>query len=197
MATKKSQVRAQEGPSPPHQNWWATIPGLLTAFGTVIAATAGLITALKSAGILGHSNPTTQPTVVAPTAGASSETALRDPNSDPPIDAPMIGTTGWIYVGTRVRDQWKTTYAEGREPAKTLRIEGLPVRGMTYEVERGVNIRAKLPSAQIPGERPQMTDSKGTIDNAYKVKVDDVREILLTNPTRTWVWAHITVAARN
>jgi hypothetical protein len=189
-------MRAKKAPEV-KPNWWSTLPGLLTALGGAIAAVAGLVTALKGAGIIGAPAP------VAPTPSdlaqpaSSSQPKVGDPNSDPPIDAPMMGTTGWIYVGTRVRDQWKTTPQEGREPARTLRTEGIPVRGMTYEVERGVNIRELLPTAKVPGERPQMTKSKGTIDNTYKVKIDDVREMLLTNPTRTWVWAHITVAGRN
>src|SRR5262249_17321019 len=53
-----------------------------------------------------------------------------------------IGTSGWMYVGTRIGTEWRTTYAEGIEPALTLYTAGLPIRGMTYRVIRSVNLRS-------------------------------------------------------
>ena len=177
------------------QSWWATFPGFITALGGFVAGVAALLTALKSVGLLGA--PVVVPTasVPAPRASGASVGVSDASNIDQRLDAAMLGKTGWIYVGTRVGDQWRTTVAEGMEPAKTLRLDGLPVRGMIYNLERGVNVRDALPTAAA-GERPSMPNSLGALDIRYKVKVDDVREILLVNPTRVWVWAHITVAAR-
>lgn len=119
------------------------------------------------------------------------------PNTGMPTGSVAKGKVGWIYVGTRVDGKWETTREEGIEPAKTLDLEGLPIRGRTYRVLRGMNIRETLPKAIIPGERPQMPNSIGVIDNFYMVKVDDVREILITNPTRIWIWAHVTAIPGN
>lgn len=104
-----------------------------------------------------------------------------------------IGATGWIYVGTRVGDVWKTTPEEGAEPALTLKVDGLPASGQTYNLSNAVHLRAGLPEVPPDGSRPPMTDSKGAIGTGSQVKVDSVRFLDLTKPiARTWIWAHVT-----
>jgi len=111
-----------------------------------------------------------------------------------PADTPglVVGTTGWIYVGTRVNNVWQVTAKEGIEPALTLQTDNLPAAGQIYNVVRGIHLRADLPASQPDGSRPTMSDSKGTIDAGSRVKVDSVMPLELKNPTRTWIWAHVT-----
>jgi hypothetical protein len=172
------------------------LPGLLTAITGLVAAIAGLITALKAAGLIGAVPWISPPSTPTPVQHAAVASPLPNPESDAPTQAPRLGTTGWIYVGTRVNNQWRTTFEEGIEPARTLDFEGLPQRGMTYQLVHGVNIREEMPVSRVPGERPVMTKSVGALRDRYLVKVDDVREVLLTNPTRIWVWAHATVVGQ-
>jgi len=103
-----------------------------------------------------------------------------------------VGTTGWIYVGTRVNDTWQVTAEEGREPPLTLQTANLPVPGQVYNLVGSIHLRADLPVPQPDGSRPTMTDSKGTMNAGSTVKVDSVKSIELKNPTRTWIWAHVT-----
>ena len=102
-----------------------------------------------------------------------------------------IGSTGWIYVGTRIGGQWKKSGADGIEPSLTIETDGLPTHGVVYPVIVGVHLRGNLP--QVESGRPLMSDSKGAIAVGSRVKVDDIREITVANPTRIWVWAHVTL----
>jgi hypothetical protein len=40
-----------------------------------------------------------------------------------------------------------------------------------------------------------MPDMKMSIPPGSRVKVDNVRQIPLNNPSRTWVWAHVTIVS--
>ncbi|HEV2424145.1 MAG TPA: hypothetical protein VGZ29_04900 [Terriglobia bacterium] len=57
------------------QNWWTTVPGLLTALAGIITAVTGLILALHQAGVVGAGKPNfeRQPAQQAKAAGSSSE----------------------------------------------------------------------------------------------------------------------------
>ncbi|MCX6032024.1 MAG: hypothetical protein NT169_22350 [Chloroflexi bacterium] len=65
---------------PEHKSFWATLPGLLTAVGGIVAAIGTLITALVAAGVLGANKPT--PTVV-PTA--TPVAAVTAPSTPAPV----------------------------------------------------------------------------------------------------------------
>jgi hypothetical protein len=108
-----------------------------------------------------------------------------------------VGTTGWIYVGTRVDDAWRVTEAEGAEPALTLQTSNIPSPGQVYSVTNSIHLRADLPTLQSDGGRPTMGDSKGEITPGSTVKVDSVKSIDLKIPPRprTWIWAHVTLLA--
>ena len=104
------------------------------------------------------------------------------------------GTAAWIYVGTRIGDQWQKSQADGIEPVLTLEIAGLPVRGATYRVIRGVNLREAPLMQRLDGARPPMANSKGTIGIGSVVKVDDFTRVeVKETELRIWVWAHVTV----
>jgi len=104
------------------------------------------------------------------------------------------GTAGWIYVGSQINDQWQKSQADGIEPALTLDVQNLPVRGKTYKVIQGVNLRDAAPIQRNDKSRPPMSNSKGTIGIGSIVKVDDIAEVEIDEPElRTWIWAHVTV----
>ena len=106
----------------------------------------------------------------------------------------LTGTTAWIYVGTMIDNQWQKSQVDGREPPLTLEVSGLPVRGATYRVIRGVNLREAAPTPRTDGSRPPMTNTKGTVGIGSILKVDDVTKVELKDTEqRTWIWAHITV----
>ena len=155
-----------------HTNWWATLPGALTAIAAVISAVTGLLVAVDKFG--GPEEPHPMP-----------------PESE--IVNLLQGQTGWIYVGTRIESNWKASGADGSEPALTLDLTGLPQRGSIYQLKNGVNLRENLPHQETAGQRPPMPNTKGAIKIGAKLKVDDVREIYIESPKRTWVWAHVTV----
>jgi hypothetical protein len=115
-------------------------------------------------------------------------------HSELPIPNLPIGASGWIYVGTRIGAEWKTSDAEGIEPALTIDTDGLPTRGSTYTVIRGVNLRDGLPKEGAG--KPVMSDSRGAITVGSLVKLGDVQEIKLDKPTRMWIWAHATLVER-
>jgi hypothetical protein len=153
-------------------NWWKSLPGVLTAIAAVVSAVAGLLVAIEKYG------------------------GSEDPKPMPPaaeIVNSLQGQTGWIYVGTRKENHWEASGADGSEPALTLDVTGIPERGSTYRLKGRVNLREKLPHQETPGQRPPMPNTKGAIKSDTKLKVDDIREIHIENPTRTWVWAHVTV----
>jgi hypothetical protein len=104
----------------------------------------------------------------------------------------QVGATGWIYVGTRIGAKWQTSKAEGIEPALTINAPGLPAPGSTYQVTRAVHLRVAAPQKRADGRRPSMPASTGAISVGASLKVDDVIQIELDNPPRTWVWAHVT-----
>ena len=110
----------------------------------------------------------------------------------PDVATPAVANTGWMYVGTRVDDQWKVTSDEGIEPALTLRTAGIPVSGQVYETITSVHLRANLPEQQADGTRPKMPNRIGSVNSGTLVKVDSVRQIKIQNPDRTWIWAHVT-----
>jgi hypothetical protein len=113
---------------------------------------------------------------------------------DPPTKSPNLstGAVGWIYVGSRDDSGWKKFSADGIEPILTLETNDLPMRGSIYTVGASVYLRDGLPKPQA-GARPVMADGKGTILAGSKVKVDDVAQLTVPDPTRVWVWAHITL----
>lgn len=123
--------------------------------------------------------------------------ALISPAGDlpSPDEAAVVpGLAAWMYVGTRIGDQWQRSKADGIEPPLTLDLTGLPTRGATYRVTRGVNLRKAAPVPQPDGARPPMADSKGTIGVGSIVKVDDFTQVeVRAGELRQWVWAHVTV----
>lgn len=62
------------------QNWWSTLPGMLTASATAITAIGGLVTVLVQAGLLHGASPAAAPTVVsAPAANSkAADTAMTN-----------------------------------------------------------------------------------------------------------------------
>jgi hypothetical protein len=65
-------------------SFWSTLPGILTALGAIIAASAGLITTLYSVGVIGNKNkpPDKSPVVSNTNLESPSNTSRRfEPNS--------------------------------------------------------------------------------------------------------------------
>jgi hypothetical protein len=110
------------------------------------------------------------------------------PHADPKL---AVGSTGWIYVGSRIGGQWQQSPADGIEPALTINVNGFPVRGRAYSRTTGVYLREALP--EITGDRPIMAASRGTLPEGSVVKVDNVKQIQVEHPRRAWVWAHVTL----
>lgn len=108
---------------------------------------------------------------------------------------PAQGTVAWIYVGSRIGDEWKHSGADGLEPELTLDVSGLPIRGQSYRVTSGGLTLRTAPPVQRPDKsRPAMAASKGTIGPGSRVKVDDVVEVQIDEGVpRRWVWARVTV----
>ena len=84
------------------QNWWTTVPGLLTGLAGIVTAVTGLILALHQAGVMGPGKQTSErPLAVQGEAGASSEpkrggersggTTAADGISFPSGDAIQVG----------------------------------------------------------------------------------------------------------
>ena len=93
-----------------------------------------------------------------------------------------------------IADQWQKSQADGIEPPLTLEVSGLPVRGATYRVIRGVNLREAAPTQRADGSRPPMASSKGTVGIGSVVKIDDISKVEVRDTEqRTWIWAHVTV----
>jgi hypothetical protein len=106
----------------------------------------------------------------------------------------LIGKTGWIYVGTRVGGRWGKTEAEGIEPAFTLNVlDDIPKNGSIYTVIHPVTLRVSLPQQSSLGARPPMPNAAGEFRKGIRLKVDQVQQLLLRDPDRIWVWAHVTV----
>lgn len=168
---------------------WSGLTGKIVAVTGVLLAVGALIDAVSSVGTK------TQPVIcsLVNSAGFSPSFCSNKQDKDETDlqTALAAGTTGWIYVGTRIGDQWRKSAADGSEPALTIDTSGLPARGQSYTVTNGVYLRAALPE-KGSSDRPLMPDSKGALMVGSSVKVHDVREIKLDNPARVWIWAHVT-----
>jgi len=114
--------------------------------------------------------------------------------SDVSTAATLVGKTGWIYVGTRIDEKWETSAQEGQEPALTTEETSVPAPSQTRTIKTPVYLRVEAPAVQKDGSRPSMPDSLGSLAPGTTVKVDNVKQIELKQPTRTWIWAHVTVA---
>ena len=68
----------------------STVPGMLTAFGTVVASITALVTALYTAGVIGHKNAPTPAPVTQGTGTADSGS-----NSMPPAASAGSQTAEW------------------------------------------------------------------------------------------------------
>jgi hypothetical protein len=127
-----------------------------------------------------------------PSFGSLSSYALTDKALPTDASKLPVGTTGWIYVGSRDDAGWKKFEADGNEPMLTLETNDLPKRSMIYTVTASVFLRDTLPAARADA-RPLMTHSNGTVFAWSQVKVDDIQELTVPDPRRIWVWAHITL----
>ena len=101
-------------------SFWSTLPGILTALGATIAAFAGLITALYSAGVIGNKNkpPDNPPTINSANLESQSNNSQR-PEQTTPTEASrnfIIGrwqveqTAGEVSAGTVVNYEENGTF---------------------------------------------------------------------------------------
>lgn len=97
---------------PRPRSWWETVPGALTAIGTVIAAVTGLIVALRDGG---DRSPAPAPTVP---AASSRQTVI-------PTGQPDLSGT-W-------RDNWGTIYQLTQDgPSLRFTAQGTSCRGVPF-----------------------------------------------------------------
>jgi hypothetical protein len=83
-----------EPKSPEPKSFWSTFPGLLTAIGGIIAATAALLTALVSAGVIGNEKPTpAPPPVTAPATATLPPTVTAAPSAPTATASPQASAT--------------------------------------------------------------------------------------------------------
>ena len=76
------------------KSFWSTVPGLLTAIGGIIAAIAALLTALVSAGVIGHEKLTpTPPPATAPATATLSPTVTAVPSVPTATASPQVSAT--------------------------------------------------------------------------------------------------------
>ena len=87
------------------QSWWLTLPGILTAAGTVITAITGLLVVLNQAGLVGGSDSTATPSSTATgVSPPTSETAAiaSPPTSEHQTSVPGTDAQGFKdYPGAR------------------------------------------------------------------------------------------------
>jgi hypothetical protein len=105
---------------PEHKSFWATLPGLLTAVGGIIAAIGTLITALVAAGVLGANKPTptvaatAMPVVPVTPAPVAATAVIPSPTSMPPAPQPtptvITASTGILFEDdfSTQRNDWLT-----------------------------------------------------------------------------------------
>lgn len=103
-----------------------------------------------------------------------------------------VGTSGWMYIGTRIGGQWRTSLNEGNQPALTIETNALPTNGGIYVVSRDVHLRRNAPEQQSNGA-PDISDCKGTIPIGSRVQLGDIRELNFENPSRIWIFAYATI----
>ena len=81
-----------------NKSFWATLPGILTAIGGTIGATAALITALYTVGVIGSKTTTTPVPIPSPTqAQSQSQTQSQSPTPSQaatPVDNPTPSAPG-------------------------------------------------------------------------------------------------------
>ncbi len=99
MSETPSDTKSATKP-PEHKSFWATVPGLLTAVGGMVAAIGTLITALVAAGVLGANKPT--PTVVPNATPVAAVTA--------PLTPAPVATAGVLFEEdfSAQRNDWLT-----------------------------------------------------------------------------------------
>lgn len=95
------------------QSFWSTIPGMLTAIGAIIGSSAGLITAMYSAGIIGNKNKpptnTNQTAIISP----SPESPSNKPQKPEPTPSPEVSRD--FMIG-----RWKVEQAAGEVSGGTV-----------------------------------------------------------------------------
>lgn len=130
-----------------------------------------------------------------PGADAVDQSAIGEARIAAAKATSLKGIAAWVYVGSRIGDEWRKIAADGVEPALTLDVQGLPERGRTYRViSGGLTLRDSAPSQRADKSRPVMSSAKGEIGPGSLVKVDDVANVdIEEGGARRWVWAHITV----
>ena len=179
-------------------SWWTTLPGVLTAVGGVIGAGAALLTALHSTGLIprlstGAAASAPVGNIAGPPAGSSASAPGGNIRTSTPRAMPL--NVGWMYVGVRVNGAWAITPEETHEPPVTIDVVGLPQTGRSYRVTSNVFLRNEAPRAEAIGTRPVMGEARSWIAQNSRVKIDQVHDYPLTEPKRTWYFAHVTLLA--
>jgi hypothetical protein len=92
-------------------SFWSTIPGMMTALGAIIGASAGLITALYSAGVIGNKNnpPTNQAAIIS----ASPESQSN--NSRTPEQTNLAEASRDFMIG-----RWQVEQSSGEVSGGTI-----------------------------------------------------------------------------
>lgn len=122
------------------------------------------------------------------------EPAVQLPSDNAGSQLVPKGSTGWIYVGTRIKGEWRKSKDDGIEPRLTLSTIYIPKIGATYRVSNPLNLRVGAPVRTTDGSRPAMPDSKGGISAGALVKIHDVEIINITHgEKRAWIWAQVTL----
>jgi hypothetical protein len=119
--------------------------------------------------------------------------AMRALDDSGGITESRADSSGWIYVGTLVGAEWRTTKAEGIQPARTLDFTHMPARGQTYTVIRGVRLRATLPTKATASDPLRMGEHRGDLAVGTRVTIDQIVPMPLADPERTWIWAFVVV----
>ena len=99
-----------------HSSWWSTLPGLITAVGGILTATAGLIVALHSVGWLESKNDRAQQAAKAPNSKEEEST-----NSEIVVDDMRLLSANVLYR----EFQNNPVDASNKYVGKTLVLEGL------------------------------------------------------------------------
>lgn len=119
------------------------------------------------------------------------------PKLDGSVSNLPLNATGWMYVGSRINDAWKTSEADGIEPALTLITSSIPSPSRYYRTAHSVRVREGPPILSPYGGRPTMAPALGALQPGSLVKVDAIKNVdVYEGGHRTWIWAHITVVAR-
>jgi hypothetical protein len=86
-------------PTNESRSFWSTMPGILTAVGTVVTAIATLIGALAAAGVLGRGTTSTAGTAVAPVASQPANNERPTTTTTSPKPAVDRGSIDLVYTG--------------------------------------------------------------------------------------------------